>query len=105
MEVIIFLFQYKNFAIHGKQIGVSVVHEILFGGEPNTPVGLRRRANCLSHCKQRESFVAVESRRGSGKLRLKATKVICPFYGIRYEPWSEIRKSKSQFCQTIFDVK
>lgn len=32
MENIIFLFRYKNFAIHGKQIGMSVVHEILFGG-------------------------------------------------------------------------
>ncbi len=32
IEIIIFLFRYKNFAIHGKQIGVSVVHEIPFGG-------------------------------------------------------------------------
>lgn len=32
MENIIFLFRYKNFAIHGKQINVSAVHEILFGG-------------------------------------------------------------------------
>lgn len=32
IEIIIFLFRYKNFAIHGKQIGMSVVHEILFGG-------------------------------------------------------------------------
>lgn len=32
MEIIIFLFRYKNFAIHGKQINVPAVHEILFGG-------------------------------------------------------------------------
>jgi len=32
MEIIIFLFRYKNFAIHEKQINVPVVHEILFGG-------------------------------------------------------------------------
>lgn len=32
MEILIFPFRYKDFAIHGKQIGVSVIHEILFGG-------------------------------------------------------------------------
>ena len=32
MEILIFLFQYKHFAIHGTQIGMSAVHEILFGG-------------------------------------------------------------------------
>lgn len=32
MEIIIFLFRYKHFAIHGKQISVPVVHEIHFGG-------------------------------------------------------------------------
>lgn len=32
MKIIIFLFRYKNFAIHGKQINEPVVHEILFGG-------------------------------------------------------------------------
>lgn len=32
MEIIIFLFRYKSFAIHGKQISVPVVHKILFGG-------------------------------------------------------------------------
>lgn len=32
MEILIFLFRYKNFAIHGKQINVPAVHEILFGG-------------------------------------------------------------------------
>lgn len=32
MKILIFLFQYKYFAIYGKQIGVPAVHETLFGG-------------------------------------------------------------------------
>lgn len=44
MENIIFLFRYKNFAIHGKQIGMSLSTKF-FSGEPNTPTDIRLSAD------------------------------------------------------------